>query len=123
MLLSDYGIQPNWIEYGEKVETYACTGLSIKDPSCPSSTSTWYGVPKKADNLVIADPRTVVQQALPNLDRLQANILAVQMQILVRAWPGLTDDVVQSVSLAVELLLQAVSSMQEVVTIGKEEQA
>ncbi|PWY68530.1 hypothetical protein BO94DRAFT_551031 [Aspergillus sclerotioniger CBS 115572] len=123
MLLADYGIQPSWIQYGKKVDDFLCTGTSAGAPSCHSSQITWYGIPEDADNVVITDPRVVVEQALPNLEGLQANILAVQMQMLLGAWPGVTDDVVQSVSLAVELLLQAVSSMQEVVTIGKEEEA
>ena len=123
MLLADYGIQPSWIQYGTKVDDFLCTGTSAGAPSCHSSQITWYGIPEKADTVNITDPRIVVEQALPNLEGLQANILAVQMQMLLGAWPGVTDDVVQSVSLAVELLLQAVSSMQEVVTIGKEEEA
>ncbi|CAK48462.1 hypothetical protein M747DRAFT_322972 [Aspergillus niger ATCC 13496] len=123
MLLEDYGIQPDWFKYGVEKDSYLCDGESILAPSCHDSVVTYYNIPQKADYVNITDPRVVVEKSLPNLDNLQANILAVQLQILLGSWPGFTDDIVQSISLAVELLLQAVSSMQEVVAIGKAEEA
>ncbi|OJJ67761.1 hypothetical protein ASPBRDRAFT_661128 [Aspergillus brasiliensis CBS 101740] len=110
LLLVDYGIRTT----GSK---------SILAPSCHDSVVTSYNIPQKADYVNITNPRVVVEKALPNLDNLQANILAVQMQMLLGSWPGFTDDIVQSISVAVELLLQVVSSMQEVVAIGKAEEA
>ncbi|PYH29356.1 glycoside hydrolase family 71 protein [Aspergillus neoniger CBS 115656] len=123
MLLEDYSIQPDWFKYGTEKDSYLCDGESILAPSCHDSVVTYNNIPKKADYVNITDPRVVVEKALPNLDNLQANILAVQLQILLGSWPGFTDDIIQSISFAVELLLQAVSSMQEVVAIGKAEEA
>ncbi|KAL3260420.1 hypothetical protein ABHI18_004576 [Aspergillus niger] len=113
MLLEDYGIQPDWFKYGVEKDSYLCDGESILAPSCHDSVVTYYNIPQKADYVNITDPRVVVEKALPNLDNLQANILAVQLQILLGSWPGFTDDIVQSISLAVELLLQAKEEMIE----------
>ncbi|RAK76374.1 glycoside hydrolase family 71 protein [Aspergillus fijiensis CBS 313.89] len=121
-LLADYGIQPSWVRYdGSHADYNICVGHL--NPDCVAWTDNFYGLPRKAAQVNITDPRTVVAQALPHLDGLRENILAAQLQTLVGAWPGFSDDIVQSVSLAVVLLLQAVSSMQEVVTVGKEEKA
>ncbi|PYH43499.1 glycoside hydrolase family 71 protein [Aspergillus saccharolyticus JOP 1030-1] len=108
-LLADYGIQPDWVRYDGTHDRYnICVGHL--NPDCVAWTENFYGVPRKAAQVNITDPRTVVAQALPHLDGLRQNILAAQLQTLVGAWPGFSDDI-------------AVSSMQEVVTIGKEEKA
>ncbi|RDH35930.1 hypothetical protein BDQ94DRAFT_158098 [Aspergillus welwitschiae] len=109
MLLEDYGIQPDWFKYGVEKDSYLCDGESILAPSCHDSVVTYYNIPQKADYVNITGPRVVVEKALPNLDNLQANLLAVQLQILLGSLPGLTDDI--SVP------------MQEVVPIGKAEEA
>ncbi|PWY88966.1 hypothetical protein BO70DRAFT_393486 [Aspergillus heteromorphus CBS 117.55] len=121
MLEEDYGIEESWVAFGEKELDLRCTADEDKD-GCQSLISTSIGIPVKSDDVSITDPRTIIADALPYLDGLQGNILEAQVQILVGSWPGYSDDIVQTISLAVELLLQSVTSMQEVVKIGDEEE-
>ncbi|RLL93056.1 hypothetical protein CFD26_100639 [Aspergillus turcosus] len=120
-MLEENGIQESWVKFGTTEDRETCSPYQDKI-GCLSYDSTFIGIPLKSDNVDVTDPGTIITNALPQLDNLQSNILAAQLQTIVGAWPGYSDEIVQSISLSVELLMQAVSSMQTVMEIGKEQQ-
>ncbi|PYH90291.1 hypothetical protein BO71DRAFT_487248 [Aspergillus ellipticus CBS 707.79] len=122
MLADEYGIEESWVRFGTSELDERCTPEMYKN-GCLSLDATSIGVPLKADDVVITDPRDIIADALPNLENLKEGILAAQIDMmLLGSWPGYSDDIIQTYSLAVTLLMQAVSSMQEVVQIGEVEE-
>ncbi|RHZ46505.1 hypothetical protein CDV55_100582 [Aspergillus turcosus] len=120
-MLEEHRIQEGCVKFGTTEDQEACSLYQDKS-GCLSYNTSFIGIPLKSVNVNVTDPRTIVINALLQLDNLQSNILAAQLQMILGSWPGYSDDIVQSISLSVELLMQTVSSMQTVVEIGKEQQ-
>ncbi|KKK24697.1 hypothetical protein ARAM_003767 [Aspergillus rambellii] len=91
----------------------------IRGIGCMALHRVYAGFPVKAPDSVImvANPKEIITQALPNLQNLTATISTAKIDLALGSWLGTTDDVVQSLSMAVFLLSQAVANMQAVVAI------
>jgi hypothetical protein len=65
-LLSDLGMMPDWIVWGD---------VNLWDlmdrPDCPDESQWLLGdFPRKADNIEVQDPKEIWEKALPEIDRL-----------------------------------------------------
>ncbi|CAG8920185.1 unnamed protein product [Penicillium salamii] len=118
-LSTDYGIEESWVSFGEDKLDLTCTPAMDKT-GCDMVHRTYTGFPVEADKstIKVANPKDIMSKALPNIQNLKASISVAQIQLALGSWVGPTDDVVQSISLAVFMLSQAVSNMQEVVEVA-----
>ncbi|RAH44413.1 glycoside hydrolase family 71 protein [Aspergillus brunneoviolaceus CBS 621.78] len=66
----------------------------------------------------VADPATIVQSTLPNIQNLTNTLTLTRILISSGAWGGPLDDIVLSVSTAVFTLVQAVQNMAQIETIA-----
>ncbi|OJK04633.1 carbohydrate-binding module family 24 protein [Aspergillus aculeatus ATCC 16872] len=115
-LSADYGIDQSWVQFGTQELDEPCTPAMYKT-GCAAIHRTYAGFPVKAADsaITVANPKEIMVQALPNVQNLTATISVAKIELALGSWLGTTDDLVQSLSLAVFMLSQAVASMQAVV--------
>ncbi|RAH87503.1 hypothetical protein BO86DRAFT_300109 [Aspergillus japonicus CBS 114.51] len=121
MLLSDYGLQSSWVQLGERVIQNYCSPTAtntLTGSICHEQTYTWKGYPVAATDLVVADPATIIQTTLPNIQNLTETLTLTRILISSGAWGGSLDDIVLSVSTAVFTLVQAVQNMAQIEAIA-----
>ncbi|GKZ33830.1 hypothetical protein AbraIFM66950_003914 [Aspergillus brasiliensis] len=118
-LSADYGIDKTWVELGKQEHKESCTPQMFKN-GCAAFDRTYIGFPVKAADsaITVANPKDIMTQALPNIQNLTDTITTAKIEIALGSWMGTDDDIVQSLSLAVFLLSQAVASMQSVVAVA-----
>ncbi|KAJ5160953.1 carbohydrate-binding module family 24 protein [Penicillium canariense] len=118
---SDYGIDTSWIEICSSLNDLDCTpGMDETGCLALHSTYTYKGLPVKAPHsaIRIANPKKIMTQAMPNVQNIKGRLYTARIQLALGAWPGTTDDLVQSLSAAVFMLNQSVASMQNVVDVA-----
>jgi hypothetical protein len=118
-LSADYGIDASWVQLGTSTFDETCTPVMDKI-GCDPVHSKYIGFPVKAADSVITvtNPKDIMTQALPNLQNLTATISMAKIELALGSWLSGTDDLVQSISMAVFMLSQAVTNMQEVVEVA-----
>lgn len=122
-LLKDTGVIEEWINFdGESTETTTCNvdGTSM----CPPETGVrhWYGLPRKNDKIDVANPKDVVTDGLGNLDDVKMTLRATKLEVMLGAWTGSIDDVVQVMSVPVFMLAEAVEGMKEAKELGEDQE-
>ncbi|GFF89260.1 hypothetical protein IFM53868_05776 [Aspergillus udagawae] len=108
-----YGIQKEWVKFGE-YDTTQCRGPVLGDVQC----TIYYGFPLKSSNVTVDNPKDIVTKALPGIRSLNTTIALTQLEINAGTWTGVLDDVIQTISTAVFLVQQAIDSMKSVVKIA-----
>ncbi|KAL4795278.1 hypothetical protein BDV19DRAFT_389410 [Aspergillus venezuelensis] len=123
-LSADYGIDKAWVRLGQNELDLICTPAMF-ETGCLTLHRTYEGYPLKAAESAInvANPKDIMDAALPNIQNLTSSIFAAQMELALGSWPGATDDVAQSLSMPVSLLSQAVTNMETVVDVAEEYEA
>ncbi|KAJ6029918.1 carbohydrate-binding module family 24 protein [Penicillium canescens] len=118
-LSADYGIDASWVQLGTSTFDETCTPVMDKI-GCDPVHSKYIGIPVKAADsaITVTNPKDIMTQALPNLQNLTATISVAKIELALGSWLGGTDDLVQSISMAVFMLSQAVTNMQEVVEVA-----
>ncbi|GKZ69379.1 hypothetical protein AnigIFM50267_004574 [Aspergillus niger] len=123
-LSANYGIDKTWIEFGKQEHKEPCTPQMYKN-GCAAVDRTYIGFPVKAADsaITVTNPKDIMTQALPNIQNLTDTITTAKIEIALGSWMDTDDDIVQSLSLAVFLLSQAVASMQSVVAVAESYEA
>ncbi|KAJ6124088.1 carbohydrate-binding module family 24 protein [Penicillium samsonianum] len=114
-----YGIEKDWIDFGETSLDLDCTPAMFKD-GCEELHSKYEGFPVKGpdSDITVTNPKDIMTQAMPNIQNLTETISVAKIELALGSWMGSTDDVVQTLSMAVFLLSQAVTNMQAVVDVA-----
>lgn len=96
-----------------------CTPQTFKT-GCVVVHSKYEGFPVKAPNgdITVTNPKNVMAKAMLNIQNLTDTISIAKIELALGSWMGSTYDVVQTLSMAVFLLSQAVTNMQEVVAVA-----
>jgi glucan 1,3-beta-glucosidase len=79
------------------------------------------GIPQAASDITPSNPKDIITQALPQISNLQNTIYARQMDLLSHVWGNNTQDIVDTVSMPVFMVSQAIQSMNSVKDIAKTE--
>lgn len=118
-LTSEYGIESSWVVLSSSKNDLDCTPAMDKT-GCLALHSTYEGFPVKAPDsaISVANPKDIMTKAMPNIQNVTGSIYHAQINIALGSWPGNADDLVQSLSMAVFMLSQAVESMQTVVDVA-----
>lgn len=119
-LTATYGIERDWVVFKESKLDLTCTPPMDKG-GCLALHRKYEGFPVKApdSDIKVANPKDIMTQAMPHIQNLTENMVVAQIELALGSWMGLTDDVVQSFSMAVFLLSQAVINMQNVVDVAE----
>jgi glucan 1,3-beta-glucosidase len=71
----------------------------------------------------VINTKDIITNALPTIGTLQNTIVARQMNLSISKWYGASDDILQTISMPVFLIVQAIQSMAEVKEVGDKEAA
>ncbi|SPO00349.1 related to chitinase [Cephalotrichum gorgonifer] len=116
--LWDFGIDPEWVEFGVYRDVFTCDRQSGGTGMCWDTTQTNNGFPRGKDNIEISDPKDIVDKARNNFDNLDDEFFATEWDISMDQWDGSPEDAVQVLSAPVFMLSDAIINMKEVKEMG-----
>ncbi|OAA54596.1 killer toxin subunits alpha/beta [Niveomyces insectorum RCEF 264] len=124
--LAANGIDPDWVAFDEYVEdmTDECDQFSDHlGGGCPGFSQVNYGFPVRGPNVVVPNPKDVVEKAGAGIDALRDELDDKTFDLILDAWDSDNpDDIAQALALPVFMVADAVDSMQQVKAIGKQVQ-
>lgn len=145
-LVSETGIQPDWIKWQDWDGYDRCeagTGGGSNGPDakfllpqnktqgnetslmgipCIPVTHMHKNFPRKADSIKITDPKEVMEDALPTIDGLRNQMAGAVMALALGTYNSSSDDADAAIALStpVQMLAQAVQQMADVKEIGSD---
>ncbi|KUJ15980.1 pectin lyase-like protein [Mollisia scopiformis] len=119
-LADTYGIEESWVDFTTVKTVVDCSAGSGR--ACAPINIAQVGFPTDSGNVTVSNPKDVISDALPTVANLSVTIIARQLELVTGAWYGPTDDLVQVISMPVFLIVQAISDMNEVKTVGQQEE-
>ncbi len=114
-LNDQYGIDKDWIKFGGHDNVVRCTGRN-----CYPQSFHWRGEPQAKDDFAVPNPKNIISKAGGGMDTVEINLAATLMDMVLASWGGSGEDVVQSMSLPVFIILQSVESMKDVKKVGQD---
>ncbi|PTB38652.1 hypothetical protein M441DRAFT_49043 [Trichoderma asperellum CBS 433.97] len=119
-LSSTYGINSTWVKFGTvEHRANSCAGPGR---TCVRSDVKIIGIPQKADDVDVPNPKDVISKAMPNIQALQNTIFSRMTDLAVSAWYEPTDDILQVVSMPVFMIQQAINSMANAKSLGQQQE-
>lgn len=120
-LLSTYGIDPSWVQFGTK--TYA-SGVCPPHNGVPCERykQVFKGFPLAADSYTVPNPKDIITAALPHISNITNSITSTQWDVYMGQWGGSQDDIVQVQATVAFMIIQAIENMQQVKDIGEDEE-
>ena len=102
-------------------------GLARPPGSCheggcgPGTDYRYHNIPQavSADKINVLNPKTVITNALPTIGTLKNTLLARQLDVNLGQWTGPSDDLLQTMSMPVFMIQQAIAAMATVKQIGE----
>jgi glucan 1,3-beta-glucosidase len=122
-LLSKYSIDPSGIVFSNTTVATTCsqTSYTWNLIPCYVNTISYIGIPQAAPNFTPTNPKDIVTSALPQISSIQDDIMARQIDVASNTWGNDTDDVVETISMPVFMISQAVQAMGSVKDIGEQQ--
>lgn len=122
-LESTYGINRTWVTFGNQGGPVHQVGHCIPG-ACSSGTDYQYvNIPEavKSNQIDVTNPKDIITAAMPSIGTLQNNLLARELDINFGAWGGGMQDLLDTFSMPVFMLQQAITSMASVKAIGEKQ--
>ncbi|KAH8664684.1 glycosyl hydrolase family 71-domain-containing protein [Xylariales sp. PMI_506] len=136
-LSTQAGIQQDWVTFGDWTGTVDCVqesalgrraqgpggsggGVGTGGRSCVDVVHKKTNVPIAASDIVVTNPKTVIQAAMPNITALTNLALSAYFEVMTGANVADVGDIVTAVSAPVFMLQNAVTSMASIKQIGAE---
>lgn len=122
-ILENLGISADWVDFEGSLDFSVTCQLPVGSV-CPPSTGFryWYGVPKRRPEIEVADPRDTVESGIGSLDTLKERLAVTSAEVVLGSWTGSYDDVIDTMSMPIFMLQQAVESMEQVKEIGEDQE-
>ncbi|RDW56742.1 pectin lyase fold factor [Coleophoma cylindrospora] len=123
-LQTNYAINQSWVTFADIGGPGRPTICRYGTDSCGDPTDYRYvNVPQavSSDQITVTNPKSVITSALPTISTLENTLLARQMDVNLGQWTGSFDDLVQTLSMPVFMIQQAVIAMASVKAIGEQE--
>ncbi|GLA11528.1 hypothetical protein AnigIFM62618_005494 [Aspergillus niger] len=122
-LESTYGINRTWVTFGDQGGPTHEVGHCIPGACSGGTDYRYVNIPQavKSNQINVGNPKDVITAALPSIGTLQNNILAREMDINLGAWGGGMQDLLETFSMPVLMLQQAIASMASVKAIGEKQ--
>jgi hypothetical protein len=122
-LQNNYGIEPDWVEFGVQQSSY-CVGGTFKVTTCTLVENDNYGYPLRSNNVTVPNPKDIFTDAGPAMGELPDRIIATRLDMILGQYGGSGADAIAAYAMPVAMVAQAIQSMDQVKVIGKtEEQA
>ena len=118
-LSSKYGIQQSWVQFSTTNVVTLCPHRAIV--ACVQNDVTNIGLPQAASGFTPTNPKDIITQALPQISTMQDSILSRQLDVMSNNWANNTDDLVETFSMPVFMIAQAVASMNSVKDIAAQQ--
>ncbi|KAK4860839.1 hypothetical protein LT330_004570 [Penicillium expansum] len=122
-LESTYGINQTWVTFGNDGGPVRQIGHCIPG-ECSSGTDYRYvNIPKavKSNKINVTNPKDIITAAMPSIGTLRNNLLSRELDINFGAWGGGMQDLLDTFSMPVFMLQQAIASMASVKAIGEQQ--
>ncbi|KEZ43433.1 hypothetical protein SAPIO_CDS4614 [Scedosporium apiospermum] len=134
-LSEEYGIERDWVKFGETLEQQKCHTQPQQSDSpqhdgpgrrlsrrqeCHSYRREVKNKPMKADDIQVSNPKELIKQVSANLTSIQAAFTEQRMAIISSLWNGTYHEPAEAYSMPVFMFMQAVESMNQAAAIGEE---
>lgn len=119
-LQSKYGIEKDWVQFGESSQATGC-GQVNPMTGCTFERMTWENYPMKAKTITVVNPKDIWTASASTLNGLPDYIEAILVDVLLGQWDGNVQNPVEVVQLPVSLAAQTVAAMQQVKILGAKE--
>ena len=142
-LLDQYGIQREWVKFGNVDYVYHCKSGDLHGPGgpgrggrnissvdddsdplskrqCENEDRHELGRPLKADKVDVANPKKIVEAAVPNLGLLRGGLVAQWTSMALGTWGGNNEEAAQVAAQPVFMIVQAIESMKKIRELGLE---
>ncbi|RDW56893.1 pectin lyase fold factor [Coleophoma crateriformis] len=124
-LQTNYAINQSWVTFGDTGGPVRSIGTCrYGADSCGDGTDYRYrNIPQSVskDKITVTNPKDVITKALPTISTLENTLLSRQLDVNLGQWTGAFDDLVQTFSMPVFMIQQAVAAMASVKSIGEKE--
>lgn len=111
-----YGIEESYIDFSGRIDTDDYD----KDTGIGLDTHV-VGLPHMKEDIKVKNPKETVQKVLDNIGPLKDALTNRQIDLVSQSWDGEADDVLQTLSMPVFMLAQAVDNMAEVKDIAQKQ--
>ncbi len=115
----NYAINSTWVTFGDTGGPVRTTGYHRDD--CGDGTDyRYHNIPQavSAGNINVPNPKTVITNALPTIGTLKNTLLARQQDFNLGHWTGPSDDLLQTYSMPIFMIQQAIAAIATVKQIG-----
>lgn len=123
-LQTNYAINRTWVTFGDSGGPTHQSGGHCLPGDCSEGTDYRYvNIPQavSASKMDVLNPKDVITSALPQISQMKNNLLARQLDVNLGQWNGSFDDLLQTFSMPIFMIQQAVDSMATVKSIGEKE--
>ncbi|MBE3041990.1 hypothetical protein IMZ48_05290 [Candidatus Bathyarchaeota archaeon] len=124
-LEEDLGVAKDWVRFGEKNRFICDPTWTNQTPGaswqpCREITYISKGLPLKADDMEVPNPKELVETAMPNITELARMNEASLLEVALSMYDGDDGDVMSGASLPVFMLEGAAESMKKIKELGTE---
>ncbi|GIJ86242.1 hypothetical protein Asppvi_005128 [Aspergillus pseudoviridinutans] len=122
-LQSTYGINRTWVTFGNQGGPVHQVGHCTPGPCSEGTDYRYVNIPQavNSNQINVGNPKDIITAALPGIGTMQNNLLARELDINLGAWGGGMQDLLDTFSLPVFMLQQAIASMASVKAIGQKQ--
>jgi glucan 1,3-beta-glucosidase len=122
-LQTNYAINRTWVTFGNIGGPVRPSGFCHRDDCGEGTDYRYHNIPQavSADNINVPNPKTVITNALPTIGTLKNTLLVRQLDVNLGQWTGPSDDLLQTMSMPVFMIQQAIAAMATVKQIGENE--
>ncbi|PYH85075.1 exo-1,3-beta-D-glucanase [Aspergillus uvarum CBS 121591] len=122
-LASTYGINQTWVTFGNQGGPVRQIGHCTPGDCSDGTDYRYVNIPKavKSNQMDVTNPKDIITAAWPSIGTLQNNILARELDLNLGAWAGGMQDLLETFSMPVLMLQQAIASMASVKAIGEKQ--
>ncbi|KAI1872594.1 hypothetical protein JX265_005474 [Neoarthrinium moseri] len=120
-LEDDFGIQRDWVTFGEREDKNTCVGAGSHS-DCVRYDRVRHGYPTRNDSMEVTNPKDIITKAQSGLDDLHDTMVISQLEWIGLSWNGSGSDMMEVLSVPVSMLEQAIDSMQRAKDIGEQEE-
>ncbi|KAH8429504.1 uncharacterized protein LDX57_007166 [Aspergillus melleus] len=116
LIADTYGIDPQWLEYGNRRVSPGVGCGTGEDLSCGKW---WIGYPRRKHDITIPNPKDIIRSALTNLTDFEKMLSSAATDAMAMLYTGETSDVLTASELPVYMTEFAIKSMEKVVDAAK----
>lgn len=118
--LAELGVDREWVTFGEHIEEIRCQPTSGGTGLCENFELTIQGYPKTKADWEAPNPKDIMSQAMPNLPKLEDELMIATSEIGLGIWEGSNSDVVEVLSMPILMMAQAVDGMARAKEVGED---